>query len=98
MEGPAFTTTAFVGRIDIAVSLSQKPQLLPAEMKAAWEQARILPTDGWEAKMREKVKAVWEATDRGTLQAIGVVAAATMLAACYKLGCFQTVRNKRCTP
>lgn len=93
----AFTTSAFVGRIDVAVSLSQKPQLLPAEMEAAWERARILPIDSWEGKLRQKAMAVWEATDRGTLQAVGVLGVATVatavLVACFQLGCFQPVRS-----
>lgn len=93
VAGPAFTTQAFVGRIDIAVSLSQKPKLLPAEMRDAWERARLFPADGWSEKVRKQAKAVWEATDRGTLQAIGVAAAATLLAACLKLGCFPAVRD-----
>lgn len=97
ISGVAFTTEAFVGRIDTAVSLSKKPQHPPAEMKTAWEQARSLPSDGWEENMRKQVKAAWDGTDRRTLQAIGVAAgAATVLAAaCFTLGCFQAVRVHR---
>lgn len=100
-----FTTKAFVGRIDAAVSLSQEPRLVPDELKSSWEQARVLPKDGmrqlaasaWkelkamEKSVLERVKARWDATDRGTLQAVGLAAAVTMLATCLKLGCFQAV-------
>eukprot|EP00752_Nemacystus_decipiens_P002276 g2157.t1 len=97
-EGLTFTTQAFVGRIDVAVSLSQKPKRLPDKMKNAWDQARALPADGWKVQPPtwvkaawEEMKAAWEETDRGTIQAIGVGAAATMLAACFKLGWFQAL-------
>jgi len=104
-SGVEFTTKAFVGRIDAAVSLSQEPRLVPDGLKSSWEQARVLPKDGmrhlaasaWkelkaiEERVLRRAKARWDATDRGTLQALGLAAAATMLATCLKLGCFQPV-------
>ncbi len=72
-----------MGRVDAAVSLSQEPRPVPDDLKSSWERARVLPKD----RMRQLAVAVWGGT------AIGVTAAAMMLGACLKLGCFQAVSS-----
>lgn len=95
--GLEFTTKAFVGRVDAAVSLSQEPQRLPEDMEADWSSAGAVPNDGLLALAAK----VWGRTDRGTLRAVGVAAAAvgvaavaTMLATCYTSGQYEAVRTK----
>ncbi|CAM9824097.1 unnamed protein product, partial [Pylaiella littoralis] len=91
-RGLEFTTKAFVGRVDAAVSLSQEPQRLPEDMEADWSSAGAVPNDGLLALAAK----VWGRTDRGTLRAVGVAAAAvgvaavaTMLATCYTSGQYE---------
>ncbi|CAN0108438.1 unnamed protein product [Ectocarpus sp. 6 AP-2014] len=92
-RGMEFTTRAFVGRVDVAVSLSKEPSLVPEGTKSAWQDARKGPApegvlDRANGVWREVVKAergirtALREADRDTLQAVGVVATAAAVFAC----------------
>lgn len=88
-----FTTRAFVGRVDVAVSLSQEPNFVPEETKPAWNDARKGPAsegvldranEVWQevVKVERRIRTVLREADRDTLQAVGVVATAAAMLGC----------------
>ncbi|CAM9170078.1 unnamed protein product, partial [Ectocarpus sp. 4 AP-2014] len=92
-RGMEFTTRAFVGRVDVAVSLSKEPTFVPAETKSAWQDARKGPApEGvldrangvWRevVKVERGIRTALREADRDTLQAVGVVATAAAVLAC----------------
>ncbi|CAM9979506.1 unnamed protein product [Ectocarpus sp. 12 AP-2014] len=92
-RGMEFTTRAFVGRVDVAVSLSKEPTVVPAETKSAWQDARKGPApEGvldrangvWRevVKVERGIRTALREADRDTLQAVGVVATAAAVLAC----------------
>lgn len=85
IPGLEFTTKAFVGRIDIAVSLSQTRHPPPDGMEADWSKARTLPKDG----LIELAKKLVTPQAVGVVTAVGIAAVATW----YTLGHCRKVRN-----
>ncbi|CAN0501840.1 unnamed protein product [Ectocarpus sp. 12 AP-2014] len=92
-RGMEFTTRAFVGRVDVAVSLSKEPTFVPEETKSAWQDARKGPApEGvldrangvWRevVKVERGIRTALREADRDTLQAVGVVATAAAVLAC----------------
>ncbi|CAM9241159.1 unnamed protein product [Ectocarpus fasciculatus] len=77
-RGMEFTTRAFVGRVDVAVSLSQEPSVVPEETKSAWQDARNEPPQPPGGIIKQAIE---EWTQLGPIkQAVSVVATAAVLA------------------
>lgn len=82
-----------MGRVDVAVGLSQEPSFVPEETKSAWQGARKGPAPGgvlvrandvWRevVKVERGIRTALREADPDTLQAVGVVATAAAVLAC----------------